>query len=254
MPASAFWLVDWLILPSVGFASGILAGLLGVGGGTILVPVMVFLGIEVHHAIGTSTLAMVFTSLSGSLRNYRQGHLDAFRVLPIGLASVAGAQIGAFSAASLRERSLELLFAGLLITITLIAMRRKSGEARKPRMPLLPGRILTGLCGGFLSGLFGIGGGVVMVPMQILLLGEDLLTAVRTSLGVIVITALGAAAAHAMHGHVLLTAGIMLGLGGILGAQIGTRALPRLPENVVKFVFAALALMLAVALIFRAEA
>ncbi|HNJ34799.1 MAG TPA: TSUP family transporter, partial [Leptospiraceae bacterium] len=67
---------------------------------------------------------------------------------------------------------------------------------------------------------------------------------------VIVITALGATIAHAMHGQVLVLEGITLGAGGVIGAQIGTRMLPALPQSTVKIIFAILATILASALIF----
>ncbi|HNL00703.1 MAG TPA: sulfite exporter TauE/SafE family protein [Leptospiraceae bacterium] len=242
--------MTWILLPLVGIASGIVAGILGVGGGTILVPAMVFLGIEAHSAIGTSTLAMIFTSLSGTIRNDAKGGLQVAAVIQIGIASLLGAQGGAFLTTLLKTRTLEILFAILLIFITISGLRKTNIEKRSPTKWLVAGRALTGLTGGFLSGLFGIGGGIVMVPLQILLLGEDLITAVKTSLGVIVITALGATIAHAMHGQVLVLEGITLGAGGVIGAQIGTRMLPALPQNIVKIIFAILATILASALIF----
>jgi uncharacterized membrane protein YfcA len=95
----------------------------------------------------------------------------------------------------------------------------------------------TGGAAGLLAGLFGIGGGVIMVPLQMLLLGERIKVAIQTSLGVIVITGISACAGHAIAGNVLFLIGIILGLGGLLGAQISTRYLPKLPDRVVSFCF-----------------
>ena len=240
--------MTWILLPLVGIASGIVAGILGVGGGTILVPAMVFLGIEAHSAIGTSTLAMIFTSLSGTMRNHAKGGLQVAAVIQIGIASLLGAQGGAFLTTLLKTRTLEILFAILLILITVSGMRKRNLEKRAATRWIVAARIFIGITGGFLSGLFGIGGGILMVPLQILLLGEDLVSAVKTSLGVIVITAIGATFAHAMHGHVLLLEGLTLGAGGVIGAQIGTRLLPLIPQKVVKVTFAILSFALAGAL------
>jgi hypothetical protein len=98
-------------------------------------------------------------------------------------------------------------------------------------------RITTGSAAGLLAGLFGVGGGVIMVPLQILLLGEGIKTAIQTSLGVIVITAISACAGHAIRGNVLWIEGLLLGFGGLLGAQMSTRFLPKLPDRVVSLAF-----------------
>ena len=84
---------------------------------------------------------------------------------------------------------------------------------------------------------FGLGGGVIMVPLQVILLGENIKAAIQTSLGVIVITAIFACGSHAMSGNVLLAEGICLGIGGLFGVQLSTRFLPKLPENMVIFLF-----------------
>jgi hypothetical protein len=98
-------------------------------------------------------------------------------------------------------------------------------------------RLFTGGAAGVLAGLFGVGGGVIMVPLQMLLLGEPIKVAIQTSLGVIVITAVSASFGHAVVGNVLFVPGILLGCGGLLGAQFSTRVLPKLPDRVVSLVF-----------------
>lgn len=76
-----------------------------------------------------------------------------------------------------------------------------------------------------------------MVPMQILLLNEPIKTAIRTSLGVIVITALSSCLEHARNGNILVMQGITLGTGGFIGAQIGARFLPKLSDHTVSVLF-----------------
>lgn len=98
-------------------------------------------------------------------------------------------------------------------------------------------RIGTGSTAGILAGLFGVGGGTIMVPLQILLLGETIKVAIQTSLGAIVITALSTSIGYAMSGDVLLVKGIILGIGGLLGTQISTRILPKIADEVVSLAF-----------------
>ena len=97
---------------------------------------------------------------------------------------------------------------------------------------LVAARIITGGIAGILTGLFGIGGGAILVPLQILLLDESLKEAIRTSLGVIIITAIAACIGHTLNGNVLFVDGTILGVGGLIGAQVSTRYLPTIPEKV----------------------
>ena len=84
-----------------------------------------------------------------------------------------------------------------------------------------------------------------MVPLQMLLLGESIKTAIQTSLGVIVITAIAATAGHAFNHHVLWRVGLILGLGGLVGAQVSTRYLPKLSDRIVRLSFYALLVIFA---------
>lgn len=82
-----------------------------------------------------------------------------------------------------------------------------------------------------MSGIFGIGGGIVMVPLQILLLGESIKTAAPTSLGAMVASAASGLIQHTWHGHVLWIPGICLGTGGIIGVQLGSWLSPNIAPN-----------------------
>ncbi|MFS8741064.1 sulfite exporter TauE/SafE family protein [Synechococcus sp. WC10meta] len=267
-----------LALAMGGVATGILAGLLGIGGGTILVPLQVSLGIPPLQAVATSNFSMLLTSLAGSFQNWRRGMLDPKRVILLGIPALFTAQGGAILASHLPGYLLLAAFGVLLLAnIYLVELgktavahaqglgrpgaaagRTKSPDAGKLgnrsaiRIPMPPwlARILTGGAAGLLAGLFGIGGGIILVPLQILLLGEALKVAIQTSLGVIGITAAAATFGHAGLGdwmanalgfgegtlrqNVLWIPGLILGMGGLAGVQVSTRLLPRLPEAVVR--------------------
>jgi uncharacterized membrane protein YfcA len=251
---SAFsWLVDTALLIAAGFASGIVAGLLGVGGGTILVPVLVFLDRSTHTAIGTSSLAMIITTFSGSVQNWRTGQLRMSEALPVAVSAAVAAQFGALAAEHTPSRGLALAFAGLLmVSLGLMILRQKLAQTERPPRESILLRAATGLIGGFLSGLFGVGGGVIMVPLLMLFLGDSIHHAVRVSLAVIVLTAASGALGHAWHGNLDIMAGLILGCGGLLGAQIGTRLLPRFPQRALRAGFLGFTLLLAGALIWKA--
>ena len=232
---------NWIILAIGGLISGIVAGLLGIGGGTILVPLLVTVGYTPVQAVATSSLAIIVTSISGSVQNWRMGYFNWRRVILLGLPSVATAQIGVFLANHILPYILLAAFGILLLTnIYLVNLRKrltnKQASTTQKFNPVWA-RIVTGGAAGILAGLFGVGGGVIMVPLQMLLLQEQIKVAIQTSLGVIIITAVSACVGHALEGNVLFLPGMLLGGGGLLGAQISTRLLPKLSDSIVSLIF-----------------
>jgi len=241
---------NWLFLASGGLFSGILAGFLGIGGGTILVPLLVTLGYKPVHAVATSALAIVITATSGTVQNWRMGYISPQQVIYLGLPALITAQLGVYLANRFPPRLLLLAFGILLlVNVYLVELRKsliaKQGEGAAPAYNPIVSHIVTGGAAGILAGLFGVGGGVILVPLQILFLGRPIKDAVQTSLGVIVITAIAAAAGHTWSGNILFFEGILLGVGGLLGAQVSTRFLPRLPDAVISLAFRTLLALLA---------
>ncbi|GAB4210034.1 MAG: sulfite exporter TauE/SafE family protein [Coleofasciculaceae cyanobacterium] len=250
-----------LIFAGGGLVAGILAGFLGIGGGTVLVPLLVALGYQPVQAVATSSLSIVITAISGSVQNWRMGYFSWQRVIGIGFPAVVTAQIGAYLAELFAPYMLLLAFGLLLIlNIYLVELRKRLSARQKQELQEAVGetptqesginatisRIVTGSLAGVLAGLFGVGGGVIMVPLQILLLGEKIKTAIQTSLGVIIITAVSATVGHAFRGNVLWVEGLLLGTGGLLGVQFSTRILPKLPDRIVSLAFRSLLAILSI--------
>ncbi len=247
---------NWLLLIIGGLCSGILAGFLGIGGGTILVPIQVALGYIPVQAVATSSLAIVITAISGSIQNWRMGYLSFKRVMLLGFPAIITAQLGVELAARIPSYILLTAFALLLLlNIYLVELRKRLAnnqlQTSENFNPTLA-RIFTGGTAGVLAGLFGVGGGVIMVPLQILLLGEAIKVAIQTSLGVIIITAISATIGHAYKGNILWIEGLILGMGGLVGAQISTRFLPKLPDHIVSIAFRSLLGILSIYIFWQA--
>lgn len=259
----------WILLVG-GLISGLLAGLLGIGGGTMLVPLLVALHYSPLHAVATSSLSVLITSLSGSLQNWRMGYFDQNRVLGLGFPALVTSQLGVYLAGRF-SAALLLYGFGLLLMVNLFLIRLRQRLEKKANSPsslsslssptspvsqtppvspspqfLTLARIGTGGMAGLLAGLFGVGGGVIMVPLQMLLLGEPIKVAIQTSLGVIIITAIAAVLGHTVQGNVLYYPGFLLGIGGLIGAQISTRYLPKLPNRLIAFSFNSLLIILTI--------
>ncbi len=254
-----------ILLAIAGLFSGVLAGFLGIGGGTILVPVLLALGFSPIESVATSSLAIVITSSSGSFQNWRMGHLDFKRVFYIGVPALITAQLGVYLAELFRP---DLLLMGfgvlLLVNIYLVNLRKRliankrskervKEEEEGQKLNPVAAKIFTGSSAGVLAGLFGVGGGVIMVPLQILLLGEPIKVAIQTSLGVIVLTAISACVGHALNGNVLFIPGYLLGTVGLIGAQFSTRMLPKLQDELVSFAFTSMLLLLSVYIFWQAS-
>lgn len=244
-------LSDGFILATGGLFSGILAGLLGIGGGTVLVPLLMAVGYAYDQSVATSVLAIVMTALSGTIQNYRMGYVKFQKILPLAIPAIVTALWGGKLVATIPDYLLKTGFAILLlINIYLSNLRKQLASQEKETERELKkaslSRIGTGALAGLLAGLFGVGGGVILVPLQMLLLGENIKQAIQTSLGVIVITAISACIGHALEGNVLFLEGILLGMGGLVGAQISTRYLPKFPDRVVRFSFYSLLVILSI--------
>lgn len=118
---------------AVGLAAGLIAGLLGVGGGVLMVPALVvFLGLSQLEGEATSLLAIVPTALVGAWRQSRYGNVRLRDALIIGGLSVAGGAVGVAAANALPERVLRLGFAAIMVIVAVQLIRRSAGVPRRP--------------------------------------------------------------------------------------------------------------------------
>jgi uncharacterized membrane protein YfcA len=125
-----------LLAVLLGVAAGVLAGMFGVGGGILFVPVLVALGLGQLEAQGTSLLAILPTVLAGSWSQRRYGNLRARTALVVGVSSIAGVEVGARLVTGLPETTLRRLFAVLLFAVAAqLVWRTRRRSARYPDSP-----------------------------------------------------------------------------------------------------------------------
>ena len=238
----------------IAIGAGVLAGLTGGGGGMLFVPVLVFAGLPPVQAIATSNVGILITSISGTISNARAHEMPWRRVLLIGIPAVLLAPLGAFVAMRLPATALLLSFAVLNIANAVLSGRRIRGADGVSARRGDPARIaVTGGSGGFLAGLFGIGGGLVVVPLQILWLRTPIKVAARVSLAVIVLSSASAILGHALQdGGIRWGTGLVLGVGGLLGAPIGAHLLRRITPTTATRILQIVLLSAALLLILKA--
>lgn len=209
----------------VGFAAGVLSGLFGVGGGVIMVPaVNVLLGGSAINAIATPLPVILPTSLVGAFTYGRAGEISVRAARWAAGPGILGAAGGAYLT---RHVNTHLLLSITAVLIVWTAARLIRG--RPPRVPWRLGATpgwkygFIGLVAGFISGLLGLGGGIVMVPAFTILIGMPLRRALGTSLLVIAALVIPGTAVHSWLGHVNWTIFLVLVLGVIPGARLGAR-------------------------------
>lgn len=258
MSLSDFLNPSLVVLLFIGTVVGVLSALLGIGGGLLMVPTLTVWGATPVQAVATSLVGVVLSSASGTYQNWRMQQLNLEQAVLLAPPAMLTTELGVWVATRLPAKVLLLSFAGLQV-IAIFLMNLKQ-QLQKSRLNTAPTKFRIyqsqgiGMLAGVLSGLFGVGGGVVMVPLQMLFLGESIKDAVRTSLGAVTLISIWAIGRHALSGNVLWLAGVYLGVGGLCGAQLGARLLPKLPDAVVNLLFRSLLMLLALYMAVKALA
>ena len=242
----------WGLLP-LGIIVGLVAALLGIGGGLLYVPALTLVGASPIQATATSLLGISLGATSSSFQNWRSQYLNTKLVILLAIPAMLSVGIGVAVANRLAENYLLFGFAGLqLVAIYLINWKKnlaRSYRTKTTKSISLSKVASIGFSAGILSGVFGVGGGIIMVPLQRVFLGESLKASITTSLGAIVLISGVGGTQHALAGNVLWLPGLLLGLGSLIGGQLGARLLPKLPEIWVQYLFTGLLISLAIYMI-----
>lgn len=236
---------------ALGGLIGLVLGVLGGGGAILAVPGLVYLlGVDAHAAIAASLAVVAVGAATGLAAHARGGRVCWGTALQLGVTGVvgswAGAQLGALIPG---EKLLALLGAFMLLAAGLM-LRRPTVDAAQARTPrwLAP---LLGLGVGLLTGVFGVGGGFLIVPALTLGLGLPMRLAVGTSLAVIAMNALAGLAGYLGGGVVNWPLTLLVSLGAVGGALAGSRLAGVAPERQLRAGFAAMVAGVALFLIYR---
>ena len=246
--------LQFLILGVIGVIGGILSGLVGVGGGIVFVPGLVYAGgWEIKEAVAASLVIIVFSALSGTLRNARSDDPVNWRVAGLLSLTVAPSSlIGVFISRISPEVVVKVAFAGLLLALAYPTVRGRGEYGRDRKDIPLPLVFLAGIFIGSLSGLVGVGGGVMMVPLMVLGMGLTTKGAVSTSLAVVMFTGLVGAAGYVATGfrdpQDLLSLPPLI-VGSMVGAPLGVRLRDRLPSGAIRVLFGGFMVIVALRLL-----
>lgn len=238
---------------SVGFASG----LLGVGGCFIMVPVQFWaltsIGVDstiaIRIAFGTNLAVVLPTALSGAIGHSRKKAVQWKAGIVLGLSGLAGAFLGGFFAAHISGNILKIGFGSAILAGAIRMLTAKPPKVDKEPIDNVVNFILWGFPLGILSGIIGIGGGVLMIPVMVLALGFNIHKAVGTSTALMIFTSIGGILSYIINGLKVsplppyslgyvnfLQWALLAGL-SIPMALVGVKAAHKLPAKQLKYLF-----------------
>lgn len=223
-----------------GAAIGLALGMLGGGGSILTVPVLVYLlQMNPHVAVMASLLIVGLNALIGSILHWRAGHVNLKEALLFGLYGILASYAGARASVLLSSAILLVMFAILMLVIAAIMLRPKTGLARQATRRPWWLILLGGLCVGWLTGFLGVGGGFLIVPALMFLLGMEMPTAVGSSLVVIALNSTAGILGH-LNSQVAFpwTAILVFTATGVIGLLAGTRLTRLLPVTRLQQAFA----------------
>ena len=228
------------MLGVLGIVGGVLSGVVGVGGGIVFVPALVYVaGWGIKEAVAASLVIIIFASLTGTWRNRKSADPVDWRTAFILASTVAPASlIGVYVSRISTPTFVQFAFAGILLALAYPTARGRPNFNENSKKIPLPLVLLCGVFIGALSGLVGVGGGVVMVPLMVLGLGLTTKRAVSTSLAVVMFTGIVASTGYIATGFDEILPLAPLVAGSMVGAVLGVRLRDRVPERALKVGFA----------------
>jgi uncharacterized membrane protein YfcA len=238
-----------LLLLVAGVVAGMIGGLLGLGGGIVLMPVLRFyVGLSAPFAAGTCIVGVFCTTLAGSVRHYRLGHVHLRSLLPVIVSGAIATVLFSllFVAVARRGRWLDfgigLVFLAVAIRMIQAGLRRGESQAgldpdhNEVRGPVWR-KTAIGSAAGALPGLLGIGTGAILVPAFMMVLDAPMKVAVGSSLACFMINALVSSAFKGFQGFVDWDVAVPICVGTVIGSTIGAQLNQRCPSSSLKVLF-----------------
>jgi len=240
----------WLIL--LGFAAGILGSMIGLGGGIVIVPILTFLGLPPTTAASNSLFAALSNAVASTISYSTQKRIEFSLGLKLGLLSIPGTILGAIISTDVTPDIFKILFGFVLIaSAAYIFLKKKIVNKEK----ILSKQIMIFATGasffaGIISAFFGIGGGIIFVPLMIVGMGMTMKSAAPTSQLILLFSSLSGVISHSFLGHPDFTQAGLLAIGSFVGGLIGARLSVDIKERYLQIVVSVVILVAAGKLFF----
>ncbi len=207
---------------TIGVGIGALSGFFGIGGGTVLVPVLLLMGFGMKDAVGISVMQMVFSSIYGSWLNLKKGSLVLGEGLFVGFGGFAGGYLSGYLAPCIPDRVLQIVFVAFVVFALLkmhfSTLREEDSESRTLPRPIL---FSIGAAIGTVAISIGVGGAIVLIPVLSGLLHYPVKKAVSAGLFFVVFSSVAGLLGRLMHGEIELFNGFLVGTGSLAGVWVG---------------------------------
>lgn len=249
-------MIDQLWLIPLGFAAGILGSMIGLGGGIIVVPVLTFFGFSPTLAASNSLFA-AFSNAVGSTVSYsRQKKIDYSLGLKLGLLSIPGTVLGAYLSSDVTPGIFKILFGLVLISSAIYIFMRKKIETKEKNLTkqMIVFVIAASFFAGTISSFFGIGGGIVFVPLMVVGIGMTMKKAAPTSQFILLFASLSGIITHSILGHPDFLQAGLLAVGAFVGGIVGARISLDIKERSLQILVSAIIIITAIKLFFDSAA
>jgi uncharacterized membrane protein YfcA len=250
-----FDVIPFVILIAIGIGGGIFGSLIGVGGGIIFAPVLALIGLNPSQISSTSLVAVTSTSISAVFSYSQQRRIKYKLASGLALLSIPGAILGAYLSTVIFIEFFQLLFSIIIIlAVIYVLFSNRIKEEKGLAKSRLNSYLLLYSCAfiaGIVSSLFGVGGGIIFVPIMLILKGMNMYEAAPSSQFIILISAVTGLIFHAIMGHPNYVYGLSLALGAFAGGAIGSRLLGNIREGILRIFLSISLLFVAGKLIFE---
>ena len=245
-------MIDQIGLVLLGFAAGILGSMIGLGGGIIVVPVLTFFGFPSTLAVSNSLFA-AFSNAAGSTISYsRQKRIEYSLGLKLGLLTIPGTILGAYISSDVTSGIFKILFGIVLISSAIYIFLRKKIEASEKNLTkqMIVFVIAASFFAGIISSFFGIGGGIVFVPLMVVGIGMTMKKAAPTSQFILLFASLSGIIVHSILGHPDFLQAGLLSAGAFVGGVIGARISLDIKERSLQILVSVIIVIAAIKLFF----
>jgi len=234
----------------IGIITGFFSGFLGVGGGTILVPMLLFVGFGLKEAIGISVTQMMMSSIYGSYLNYKKGLLKIKNGLSLAIGGAIGASLSGFI---VKHTSKEILGA-IFLSLVLVAIIRFFITVKEPQEePPIDNKKLffIGIFVGAIAISVGVGGAILITPILVGFLKYKLKTTVSLSLFFVVFSATSGFISQSLAGHINYLEGFTIGFGSLIGTYFGIKLYHKIDTKIHKKILLAWYIFIFFAMIYK---
>ena len=238
----------WLI--PLGFAAGLLGSIIGLGGGIIIVPVLTFFGFSPALAASNSIFAVFSNAIASSISYAKQRRIEYSIGLKLGLLSIPGTIVGAFVSSEITPSIFKILFALILISASIYIFSKRKIEQKNYNLSkqIMILAIGASFFAGIISGLFGVGGGIIFVPLMVVAMGLSMKNAAPTSQFILLFASASALVTHTILGHPDFYQALLLAIGAFVGGLVGARLSLEIKENSLKILISIVMIAAAVKL------